>query len=74
MKFPDAPVTLFPQSRKESIFTASHKQGKNHEKLIGVIATPGPGSYRLPSDFGYYISKNYLENQNLAQLQAIKSQ
>lgn len=23
-----------------------------------TIATPGPGSYRLPSDFGYYESKN----------------
>ena len=22
-----------------------------------IIETPGPGSYRLPSDFGYYESK-----------------
>jgi len=23
-----------------------------------ILVTPGPGSYRIPSDFGYYESKN----------------
>ena len=25
--------------------------------LIYLIVTPGPGKYRMPSDFGHYISK-----------------
>jgi hypothetical protein len=29
-----------------------------------IKLAPGPGYYKLPSDFGHYISKNVLEKDN----------
>lgn len=35
-----------------------------------ATATPGPGSYRLPSDFGHYESKN--KPKIMARVQSVK--
>lgn len=32
----------------------SFLNGKRKLKLDGNVSTPGPGSYRVPSDFGHY--------------------
>mmetsp|Transcript_6729 Transcript_6729/g.11989 ORF Transcript_6729/g.11989 Transcript_6729/m.11989 type:complete len:291 (+) Transcript_6729:201-1073(+) len=45
-KFKSSMCRTFPHSPR-----SSHKTARS-------IDTPGPGSYRLPSDFGYYDSKN----------------
>ncbi len=45
-------------SKFKSSMCRSHYHADRHTILGYTIATPGPGSYRLPSDFGYYEGKN----------------
>ena len=41
--------------------TLSQKRLGKFEIDLKIIVTPGPGSYRMPSDFGYYESSKTKE-------------
>jgi len=45
-------------SKLRSSQCRSHYHADRATLLTQRLATPGPGSYRLPSDFGYYEAKN----------------
>ncbi|CDW75753.1 UNKNOWN [Stylonychia lemnae] len=47
--FKGKPTTKFGTSKRDVFKSRSH--------------TPGPGVYKLPSDFGHYVSKNSVESQ-----------
>lgn len=32
--------------------------------MAGKKDTPGPGNYKLPSDFGHYVSRKYKESNH----------
>lgn len=47
-------------SKFMSSMCRTHYHSDRNTILTKNISTPGPGNYRLPSDFGYYESKkNY---------------
>ena len=62
---------------KENLLTRKFKV------IFSSILAPGPGNYRLPSDFGYYVNKTFYKkskntdknenSENLAKSQQIKT-
>mmetsp|Transcript_10388 Transcript_10388/g.7752 ORF Transcript_10388/g.7752 Transcript_10388/m.7752 type:complete len:135 (+) Transcript_10388:424-828(+) len=48
-------------SKFKSSMCRSHYHANRVTLSASRMSTPGPGSYRLPSDFGYYVSKKALE-------------
>ena len=46
---------------KRSQYSQSHNMVRTTSIYCLLVATPGPGTYRAPSDFGYYLSREFLE-------------
>lgn len=47
----------YPTSNLHSSKCRSFPHDARKTASVSSLATPGPGNYRLPSDFGYYESK-----------------
>mmetsp|Transcript_35612 Transcript_35612/g.34646 ORF Transcript_35612/g.34646 Transcript_35612/m.34646 type:complete len:149 (+) Transcript_35612:450-896(+) len=58
-------------SKFHSSMCRTHYHADRKTLLGQSLATPGPGQYRLPSDFGYYESKN-ISDQRMRSSQSVR--
>jgi hypothetical protein len=57
-------------SKFRSSMCRTHYHSKRSTLERARLDTPGPGSYRLPSDFGYYESKNIKKVEGMGRSQS----
>lgn len=57
-----SPQGRYCLSRSQNCLARSF--GSSHRSTVNLNKqTPGPGNYRIPSEFGYYASKNAIERR-----------
>ena len=60
-----SPEGKYVLSRMENSLVRKFGSGVR-EPLAPKSSTPGPGCYRLPSEFGYYVGKNAVKKPSTA--------
>lgn len=66
--FPRKANTFFLVFKALNVINSAKVQDLTYQIDVKVtnlsILAPGPGNYRLPSEFGYYVSKEALQEVN----------
>ena len=59
-----SPMGRYCLSRSSNCLTRSFGSSQQRGDVTLNKSTPGPGNYRLPSEFGHYVAKKAVEKEN----------